>query len=121
VVLDSRADALRTGRYGVTENRPDGDLEAMNRLNELMKQDGPMLLTIPVGRDTVFAPLHRVYGVERLPKLLEKYFIEKKEFWVKDEQNRWISVDEKEALDRQPLRLLYGLGCFALRPKQNDL
>ena len=110
-----------TGRYGVTENRPDGDLEAMARLRELMKQDGLMLLTIPVGRDTVFAPLHRVYGAERLPKLLEEYVIEKKEYWVKDEQNRWVLVDEKEAFDRQPLRSLYGLGCFVLRREQDDL
>ena len=51
------------GRYGVTENRPNGDLEAMARLRELMKPGGVMLLTIPVGRDAVFAPLCRVYAV----------------------------------------------------------
>jgi len=37
------------GRYSVTESRPDGDLEAMARLHELMKPDAIMLLTIPVG------------------------------------------------------------------------
>ncbi|MGB9591418.1 MAG: methyltransferase domain-containing protein, partial [Candidatus Kryptoniota bacterium] len=42
------------GRYGVTEDRPNGDLEAMARLKELMKPGGIMLLTIPVGQDAVF-------------------------------------------------------------------
>ncbi len=53
-------------RYRVTENRPDGDLEAMVRLRSLMKPGSMMLLTVPIGCDAVFAPLHRVYGPERL-------------------------------------------------------
>lgn len=59
------------GRYGVTEDRSDGDLEAMNRLRELMNHEGIMILTVPVGQDAVFAPFHRVYGEQRLPKLLK--------------------------------------------------
>lgn len=44
------------GRYSVTKERPNGDLEAMARLRILMKPGGVMLLTIPVGKDAVFAP-----------------------------------------------------------------
>jgi SAM-dependent methyltransferase len=43
------------GRYSVTENRPDGDLEAMARLRDLMKPSAIMLLTVPVGQDAIFA------------------------------------------------------------------
>lgn len=103
------------GRYGVTEHRYDGDLEAMARLHEMMKPSGVMLLTIPVGQDAVFAPLHRVYGAERLPHLLRGYQVEEEQYWVKDDQNRWIMVDRPTALGRQPERSLYGLGCFVLR------
>jgi len=114
------------GRYGVTENRPDGDLEAMARLRELMKPGGIMLLTIPVGRDAVFAPLCRVYGRERLPLLLEGYIVEKEAFWVKDRENRWVQADRETALDFEasagswdPLQNVYALGCFVLRkPEQ---
>lgn len=106
------------GRYGVTKNRPDGDLEAMARLRELMKPGGGvMLLTIPVGQDAIFPPLHRVYGEKRLPKLLEGYVVKKKEYWVKDEKNCWVSVEESVALSRMPRKDLYGLGCFVLRTK----
>ena len=103
------------GRYGVIHSRSDGDLEAMSRLRELMKPDSIMLLTIPVGRDAVFAPLHRVYGLERLPKLLNGYIVEREEYWVKNERNEWVLIDRQGALAREPQERLYGLGCFVLR------
>jgi SAM-dependent methyltransferase len=109
------------GRYGVTKNNPDGDLKAMAHLREIMKPGGTMLLTIPVGRDAVFAPLHRVYGAQRLPRLLEGYTVEKEAFWVKDSQNRWVLTDRETALDFEasagswnPLQNYYALGCFVL-------
>lgn len=103
-----------SGRYGVKEDQPDGDIEAMTRLRALMKPGSVMLLTIPVGQDAVFAPLHRVYGVERLPKLLDGYVIKRENYWIKNKQNRWVMVDRNVALNRQPQRNLYGLGCFVL-------
>lgn len=109
------------GRYGVTQNNPDGDLEAIAHLREIMKPGGTMLLTIPVGRDAVFAPFHRVYGAQRLPRLLKGYTVEKEAFWVKDSQNRWMLTDRETALDFKasagswnPLRNYYALGCFVL-------
>lgn len=110
------------GRYYVRENRADGDLEAMARLRELMKPGGMMLLTIPVGQDAVFAPMCRVYGSQRLPRLLEGYAVEREAFWVKDGYNRWVLCDKEAALNfkasagsREPLRNVYALGCFVLR------
>lgn len=113
------------GRYGVTKNRPDGDLEAMARLRGLLKPEGSvMLLTIPVGQDAVFAPMCIVYGTLRLPRLLESYKVEKEEFWVKDSENRWTQCGRETALDfkaamgsRDPLKNVCALGCFVLRPK----
>lgn len=115
------------GRYGVTEYRADGDLEAMFRLQQLMKPGGVMLLTIPVGQDAIFAPLCRVYGRERLPRLLGGYLVEKEAFWVKDRENRWVHCDRDTALDFEaaagswdPLRNVYALGCFVLRKPCTD-
>lgn len=113
------------GRYGVTKNRPDGDLEAMTRLRKLMKPGGVMLLTIPVGQDADFAPMCRVYGTQRLPQLLEGYKVEKEEFWVKDSDNRWMQCDRETALNFKasmgswgPLKNVCALGCFVLRAKE---
>ncbi len=111
-----------TGRYGVTENCSYGDIEAMKRLRHFMKTDGLMLLTIPVGHDAVFPPLHRIYGAQRLPKLLEGYRIKEEAFWVKDDQNHWVLCNRNTALNfhasagsLNPLQNVYGLGCFVLR------
>jgi SAM-dependent methyltransferase len=103
------------GRYGVTEARAEGDLAAMARLRSLLKPGGLMLLTIPVGSDAVFAPWHRVYGPERLPRLVQGFNVESREFWLKDPENRWARSEERIALAAPSRERLYGLGCFALR------
>ena len=102
------------GRYG-SAGRPDGDLEAMALLRTLLKDGGSMVMTIPVGRDAVFAPFHRVYGKERLPLLLERWVVGRKEFWTKDEKNQWMQTEEPQALDREGSERSYGLGLFLLR------
>ncbi|MQY78290.1 MAG: DUF268 domain-containing protein [Bacteroidetes bacterium] len=104
-----------SGRYGVTESRPNGDIEAMAILKSVLKPGKEMILTIPVGRDRVFHPLHRVYGEYRLPILLEGWEVLKKEYWIKDNINRWISMEELVALAKEPLANCYGLGLFVLR------
>jgi SAM-dependent methyltransferase len=103
------------GRYGVSVSRAEGDLEAMQRLRAIMKSDARMLLTVPVGNDAVFPPLHRVYGSKRLPRLLSGFIVDKKEFWIKNAQNRWVPVPESEALNSRTEEKLYGLGCFVLQ------
>ena len=105
------------GRYNVREERPDGDIEAMTRMKELLKQEGRMLLTIPVGQDAVFAPFHRVYGEKRLPKLLDAYVIIKEEYWTKNGRNQWVLTEKSLAINLQPKLNYYGLGCFVLQPK----
>jgi SAM-dependent methyltransferase len=103
------------GRYGVTDGRPEGDLTEMARLRTLLKPGGRMLLTIPAGRDAVFPPLHRVYGPERLPRLLDGFVVERREYWGKSGENRWERREEAEVLATPPRDRLYGLGCFVLR------
>ena len=105
------------GRYGSTDTQ-DGDLIAMERMSRLLKlPDGIMVLTIPVGKDTVFPPLHRVYGAHRLNLLLKGFWVVKKEFWSKKEgANIWIRVSEEEALSIQPSEVFSALGLFILKP-----
>jgi len=70
------------GRYGSLEDA-DGDLKAMAIMRDMLVPDGRMILTIPVGRDLVCAPLHRIYGPERLPRLLEGYAVHEAQFWLR--------------------------------------
>lgn len=107
------------GRYGVKESHPNGDIEAMAEMKKLLKPEGRMLLTIPIGQDAVFPPLHRVYGKGRLPKLLDGYIIEKEEYWIKNDKNQWISAEKSKALSLRPNQNFYGLGCFVLQTKRS--
>ena len=102
------------GRYGVATERRDGDLEAMARMGALMKPGGTMLLTVPIGRDAVFPPLHRVYGAERLPRLLDGFRVASQDFWMKRADNRWVPAAEAQALAFAPRERLYALGAFVL-------
>ena len=103
-----------SGRYG-SADRPDGDLEAMAVLRRLLKPAGFMVMTIPVGRDAVFAPFHRIYGTGRLPLLLKEWRIDCGEFWIKNGDNRWVQTNEARALNEAGSAAYYGLGLFVLR------
>ena len=102
------------GRYG-SRDEPDGDLRAMMILRERMAPDGRMLLTVPVGVDAVFPPLHRVYGRERLPRLLRGYAVEEEEFWVKPAGSHWTPGERESALSMIGSPSFYSLGLFVLR------
>lgn len=103
------------GRYHVTEDIPSGDIEAMNLLKRYLKPGKLMLLTLPVGKDRIYHPSHRVYGLERLPKLLNGWKIVKDEFWIKNDQNNWIQATKENALKTETKRHYYGLGLFVLK------
>jgi SAM-dependent methyltransferase len=102
------------GRYG-SADQPDGDLEAMAILRDLLAPDGRMLMTVPVGRDLVCPPLHRIYGANRLPRLLEGYEVEEEQYWAKD--TAWERTDRENALATRGSRSFYSLGLFVLRQR----
>lgn len=58
------------GRYGDPLN-PDGDLEAMQNLKKIVKPNGLLYLSVPIGFDRIYFNLHRVYGKYRFPMLVE--------------------------------------------------
>jgi SAM-dependent methyltransferase len=113
------------GRYGVTEDNRDGDIKAMSKMGGLLTEHGIMILTMPVGQDAVYPAMHRVYGRERLPRLLTDFTILKGTYWLKDKYNRWSLTEREKALDFQssggsvnPLNDIFALGCFVLGKKQ---
>lgn len=101
------------GRYG-SANRPDGDLEAMAKLRTLMALGGHMILVLPVGQDATFSPLHRVYGPERLPRLLDGYVVHESSYLRKDERNEWVTCDREDAFSVVGSARYYALGAMVL-------
>ena len=112
------------GRYGIALDDDKGDLEVMEKLADVLKPEGRLIMTAPCGRDAVLAPWCRVYGPERLPKLLAPFHVEKQLYWMKDAINRWLPVSGKDALDSEPRHdavnphgCLYALVGLVLRKK----
>jgi Caenorhabditis protein of unknown function, DUF268 len=104
-----------SGRYGSTED-PDGDLKAMTIMRERMS--GPrarMVFTIPVGLDSVERPYHRIYGNERLPRILSGFEVVKQAYYAKPNlPNIWRSVSKEVALSVKGSSSFYALGLFVL-------
>ena len=106
-----------SGRYGSVEN-PDGDLMAMKNLHKLLVEGGRMLLTIPVGLDAVFSPKHRIYGTERLPKLLQGWeTIEERYVKKSDVVRLWEETSQEHALATAGSKTFYSIGLFVLGRK----
>lgn len=101
------------GRYGCTSD-VDGDLKAMARIRDLLEPSGQVLLTIPVGHDVVHKPWHRVYGKERLPKLLEGFRVVRNRFLRKEPDGPWFSTTLEAALDTPADIRRYSLGEMVL-------
>jgi SAM-dependent methyltransferase len=102
------------GRYA-QRNIPDGDFLAMKKVAQILKPDGRVLLTVPVGKDLIFKPWHRIYGEERLPALIAEFQVERSQYLVKERGEVWKVSEQTAALhvDRQGLG--YGLAQFVLK------
>ena len=101
------------GRYGA-RNTEDMDLAVMRRLGELLRADGRMVMTLPVGRDAVMAPFHRIYGAERLPRLLSGFTSLESNYWRKREENTWEECSAEEAMEEEGNDHYYALGAMVL-------
>lgn len=111
------------GRYGIEKLDIDADLRGMKRLHSLMTDKGQMLMTVPVGHDALFVPYHRVYGVKRLPLLLEGFRVIKQEYWNKiNGIDTYRKCSRQEALDTEPLNgkvRYYAIGAMILEKELN--
>jgi len=101
------------GRYG-SEASPDGDLLAIAKIKSLLKTGGTFILTIPLGKDAVFNPLHRVYGITRLPLILSGFEILFMQFWGKPNNNNWGQISSFDALSLKASPDFYNLGLYVL-------
>ena len=60
------------GRYGDRLN-PNGDLRTMKKIKKIIKKNGLLFLSVPVGPDCLVWNAHRIYGEQRLPMLIKDW------------------------------------------------
>lgn len=87
------------GRYGDPLN-PAGDLEAMKKMKNILKEDGLLYLAVPTGKDKLVWNAHRIYGNVRLPLLLDGWEL------VSTFGDPMLDVDTGKNAPSQPLFIL---------------
>ena len=105
-----------SGRYRSNEDE-DGDLNAMRKIADLLNPEGLLLLTIPMGIDAVYKPWHRVYGRQRIGKLVEGFQVVKSRFLIKEPWGPWHEATLDKALDFPADVHRYALGEMMLCKK----
>ena len=96
----------------------------MKELSTLLRPQGIMLLSIPVGIDCVDISMQRIYGENRLPILLKDFSIIEDTYWMENVLHIWMPCEKKDvfpssaskAADKQN-KNRRTLGCFVLRKK----
>lgn len=102
------------GRYGVMQDDLDADLEVMAALARVLKPGGRMLLTLPIGKDTIIRPYHRVYG-DRLKKLMKGWrVLDWAHYGKPRDSDIYRQMGEEEAIAGSPTDKYYALGLFTL-------
>lgn len=92
------------GRYG-DPLKPDGDLAALKKMKCILKEDGILYLSVPIGFDKIVWNMHRIYGRKRLPLLLEHWTLLDV---IADFQmyERWSGCDSGVEGDYEPIFIL---------------
>lgn len=102
------------GRFG-DEPDPEGDLRCMERMRELLRPGGWLILTMPYGRPTVVFPRHRIYGRVRLERLTEGFEIIEQSYFAPLRAPRfWEPCSEDDTAKIDP-KITHATTCCLLR------
>lgn len=108
IVTYSSIEHSGLGRYG-DPLTPDGDLVTMEVCHNNLKDNGILILGVPIGHDALVWNAHRIYGKIRLPLLLKNF-----------EEVEWIP-DNKEKSINGKLNKYAGQPVIVLRKIDNTI
>jgi len=104
------------GRYGSKKDE-NADLKALINIYRSLKDNGKLILTIPVGQYKVLPPYYRVYGFDRILKLIKHFSIEKEKYYLTNKDGYWYQCQCDEAYTINPTKDYFALGLFSLIKK----
>jgi SAM-dependent methyltransferase len=102
------------GRYGVIESDPDGDQKAMAEMLRLLKPEGKLLLTVPIGARDVL-PINKCYSESRIKNLNRGLHLAKTKYSVYVTNSGWEGCTRAEAEKTNwYFSNWYAIGCFVI-------
>lgn len=107
-----------TGLGAYLENKSTiGDMEMIDRIYNLLRKQGKLILTVPFGVGEIIDGNTRVYDFHRLKRLLKKFKIVKMEFYKGLDRKHWIPVNLKElsAVSSKNKSFIQGVVCIVTR------
>lgn len=82
------------GYYGNVKESGDGDFETVDRIREMLKPGGTLLLTVPYQKVYFRKPGARIYDMKRLDKMLTGFSVRDKVIFLQDKNGHWFQVDD---------------------------
>jgi len=104
ILCISTIEHVGLGWYGEARQQPDADRKAIERLGELLKPGGPLVLTVPFGRAGVDA-VQRTYDDAMLDALLDGWTIQSREI-VRQADDRTWSTDAETGPEARAVALV---------------
>lgn len=104
------------GRYGDPVNY-DGYLLGLENLHKILKKDGLLYLSVPIGKQRIEFNAHRIFSIEFILKLIEPDFLLENFSYVDDngDLHENISLESKDA--SSSFNLDYGCGIFEMKKR----
>lgn len=118
-----------SGRYGVKEDIPSADKNAIKEIKRIIKKNGRFIITVPYGRFTILKPWHKVYDDKNLEKLITNFSVLKEKYFVRNRTGCWISTTKEAASKIVPYVIAksgivlihqYALACLVLKLKRSE-
>ncbi len=102
------------GRYGDPIDK-DGHIKAINNYYKILKTDGTLYLSVPMGKQRIEFNAHRVFALSYLVPLLEKNFSIKSFSYINDAGEMFEDIDFKSDMAKNNFNCKFGCAIFELK------
>lgn len=103
------------GRYGDPID-PDGHLKGLKNMYEILKDNGTLYLSFPIGENRIEFNAHRVFSIAYIKPILEGYFTIDKFSYISDNAELKENIDIERGI-KDNFNCSYGCGIFKLNKK----
>ncbi len=89
-----------SGRYGLIEEDPEGDIRTVEEMGRILRPGGSLLCTLPYAREArILRPLQRIYDQSSLDRLFSGWTLQDQAYFARGDSGYWSLLSENEATE----------------------